>query len=74
MIITDIPADLKIRAADLRAIGLCVVPGAQRWGEAHGFDFRTFIKEGISAREVFATGDEFGLRAVKYVMEKNSGR
>ena len=73
MTLDRIPADLVITTADIQSIGLCI-RGIRPWAKANGFDFVKFVKEGIPARDVFATGDEFALRAIKVALEKRNGR
>ena len=48
--------DVIVRACDLRAARLCL-PGAQRWLEAAGYDWRGFLRNGLSARAIAAVGD-----------------
>lgn len=58
---TDIPEDLVITINDLRP-GICV-PGARRWFEANGLDFRDFLANGMNARQL-ATYDALSARVV----------
>lgn len=63
---------LIIRATDIAAAGYCA-SGARRWFEAHGLDFRAFVKEGIPAEDLLATGDAMAERVVEVAREKHDG-
>jgi hypothetical protein len=57
-------ADLTITITDVRRAGYCA-SGARKWFEAHGFDFRQVIKNGVSAEALLATGDGLAERVVR---------
>ena len=46
----------RVRAEDLRPAGLCPA-GARRWFRARGLDWAAFLKDGIAAEDLQATGD-----------------
>lgn len=70
----DIPEDMMITIKDVRQAGHCV-RGAKEWCERNDLDFRRLIGDGLTAREVAATGDEHGLRTVRLKLERtNNGR
>lgn len=48
--------DLLITINDVRKAGFCP-SGARHWFEAYGFDFRDFVKNGLPAKTLLATGD-----------------
>ena len=50
---------------DVRAAGLCV-NGSRAWFARHGLDFRAFVREGLDAETLLATGDAMALRVVNY--------
>lgn len=58
--------DFIITARNLQAKGFCA-SGARRWFTAHGLDFNDFLKNGILASELLATGDGMAARAVELV-------
>lgn len=62
-----------VTIADVRAVMFCA-SGARRWFESYGFDFRKFLKDGMTVEELEATGDALAYRVTKYVKEKNHGR
>ena len=68
MTIDDIPNDLVVTIDDVRRRHC--VSGARRWFESYGFDFRDFLKNGISARALWETGDALVLIVVEDVMER----
>ena len=49
----------------VRAVGLCV-NGTRTWFARHDLDFRAFLREGIDADSLLATGDAMALRVVSY--------
>ena len=56
-------ADLIITIAHVRAAGLCV-NGSRAWFVRHGLDFRAFLREGVAADTLLATGDAMAQRVV----------
>lgn len=48
----------------VRAAGLCV-HGTRGWFARHGLDFRAFLREGIDAETLLATGDAMARRVVE---------
>lgn len=69
----DIPPDLIITAADIRKAGHCIVPGTKRWFADHGLDFRSFIKNGIAAETLLATGDALANQVVERTRARRDG-
>ena len=55
---------LLITIDHVRASGLCV-HGTRTWFARHGLDFRAFLREGIDAQTLLATGDAMALRVVE---------
>ena len=55
--------DVIVTIDDVRAVGLCV-NGSRAWFERHGLDFRTFLREGLDAQTLLATGDAMAQRVV----------
>lgn len=67
MQIDDIPLGRTITVAEIRRSGLCVA-GQRRWFEDRGYDFRLVIRDGIDARELYATEDALAQRAVATIL------
>jgi hypothetical protein len=59
-----ITAPLIITIDDVRRAGHCA-RGAKAWFAAHGLDFRRFLREGIPAETMLATGDGQGIQVVE---------
>jgi arsenate reductase-like glutaredoxin family protein len=64
---------LRITITDIRAAGHCA-RGARTWFERHGFDFRAFLKDGISEEELLATGDALAVQVIEHKRERNRAR
>lgn len=64
--------ELRIRLEHVRAARLCSA-GMRVWLTHHGFDVRTFIREGIPAAELEATGDGFALYVAAIARERETG-
>lgn len=62
-------ADFIIRMPDLRAAKMCS-SGARRFFDRHGLDWQDFLKHGVSAATLAATGDHMALTLV----EKTRGK
>lgn len=67
--VEDIPADLVISVGEIRAAGFCAW-GQRRWFEANGFDYHEVLREGVSARAAFETGDAQALHVVELAMKR----
>lgn len=63
-------ADEIITINDIRRAGHCV-NGARSWFSLHGLDFRKFVREGISAETLLATGDQLAFDVVNRRRERN---
>ena len=57
----------RITMAELRDTGHCA-RGIRRWFNTHGLDFRAFMREGITADAMLATGCSVGIAAVNSVL------
>lgn len=55
MLGVDIPSDLVITITDVRRAGYCA-RGTKPWFQTHGLDFRAFLKDGLPAADLLATG------------------
>ena len=65
--------DTVITANDVHKAGHCIVPGLRDWCVTHNLDFRKFIREGYTAAELRATGDELAERVIR-MKEVRDGR
>jgi hypothetical protein len=63
---------MKIYARHLR--GRFCVRKSKLWAERHGFDFRDFVRNGIDADKLLATGDHQAAELVRAVKEEKHGR
>ena len=57
-------SDVIVTINDVRAVGLCV-NGSRAWFARHGLDFRAFLRDGLDAQTLLATGDAMALRVVE---------
>jgi hypothetical protein len=55
--------DIVVTITDVRNAGVCV-RGAKRWTQANGLDFAHFLKHGLPASTLLATGDPRVPRAI----------
>jgi hypothetical protein len=66
---------LIVTPLHIQAAHICLRPGAQSFFKRHGFDFRDFMRNGIDAEKLIATGDAMALAVVdiarKEASEKN---
>jgi len=65
--------DFLVKMADSKGTGLCA-SGQRRFAEAHGIDFREWVKTGISARRLWDTGDKNARRVVMNAKDRLNGR
>ena len=61
---SDDTQELRITINDIRDAGHCV-RGARDWFEAHGLDFKAFLREGIDEETFVGTGDALALMVVE---------
>lgn len=55
--------------ADVRACQFCS-KGAREWFKRFGFDYLDFVKNGLAAETLLATGDPFALRAIEQAKKR----
>lgn len=67
----EIPPDLIITVTDIRRAGFCIARGAKPWfdGRDDVPSFREFLKNGILATELAATGDGMALQVVERALK-----
>lgn len=61
--------DLIITMPDLRAAKMCS-GGGRKFFELHGLDWQDFLKNGIPASQLLATGDHMAQRLVEVTRGK----
>ena len=62
----------RVRVHHLRQLGYCM-RGARRWMRRHGWDWGHFVRDGVDAGELRATGDAMAVKAAD-VAEADRGR
>lgn len=67
----DVPADLIITMSDIVRAGHCA-RGSRRWFDDHELDFRGFLKNGILATVLAATGDALALQVIERKLRRES--
>jgi hypothetical protein len=67
-----VAGDILITPKDIQRAGYCS-RGARRWFESHNINFRDFIRKGVPASQLTATGDPQALRVVELAMEAQHG-
>lgn len=56
--------EIIVTTRHVRAAEMCLIPGARNFFARHNLDFRAFVKEGIDAQLLAATGDAMALAVV----------
>jgi len=60
---------MHITITDIRAAGHCVA-GARDWFKAYDLDFRDFVRNGIDAEVLLATGDALAVQVIERKIER----
>ncbi len=60
-----------VTARHVHAAGMCIKPGAKMFFARHDLDFRDFIRNGIDADKLIATGDALAFAVVKVATEEH---
>lgn len=60
----EVSSEVMVRVKHLRMANLCV-NGTRDWWSANGLDWRDFVKNGIPADRLAATGDPFAIRVAE---------
>lgn len=67
---------LIVTMQDLRTIpgltrrgGFCA-PNSREWARRNGLDFRAFVREGVDAEVLLATGDGFAIKLVEWARQR----
>jgi len=61
--------DPIITINDARKAGYCV-NGMRKWARHHNLDFKDFVKNGLPASKLLATGDQLGINIVNRAKDK----
>lgn len=64
---------MRVTVQDVRAAGLCLGVRTRRFFRHHDLDFGAFLRDGIEAERLLATGDAMALRAVEAARERHHG-
>lgn len=64
---------MLITISDVRKAGNCV-KGARRWFELHDLDFLAFVRDGLPAEVLLATGDAMAIRVVQCKKDREADR
>lgn len=59
-----------VRMSHIRQANLCS-GGTRQWFVNHGFDWTSFLVDGIDAELLLATGDALAFRVVKIAKDEN---
>ncbi|MEC7118659.1 MAG: hypothetical protein VXW65_01995 [Pseudomonadota bacterium] len=57
--------------ADMRALGYCS-KGAREWFAQHGLDYRQFVRSGLDADTLLATGDAMAVKTVEQAKKREA--
>jgi hypothetical protein len=68
-----VPSDNTVRVTiqDARELGFCV-GGTRTFLERHGLDFKAFLRDGLDAQDLLATGDAMAERVVAHAHGKRA--
>ena len=71
---SDMPAlpavsPVRVTIQDARELGFCV-GGTRTFMERHGLDFKAFLRDGLDAADLLATGDAMAERVVVHAQGK----
>lgn len=62
--------EVIIRLQDARELGGCK-EGWKGFLAAHGYDFKTVVKQGITARQLLNTNDTMAIKLVEHVLKRD---
>lgn len=57
---------LIVTSAHCRAVKFCLTPGVRDFFKRYELDYRDFLKNGIDAEVLLATGDAMALQVVQF--------
>lgn len=61
---------MRVTVDDIRKAGHCIGLPTKRWFREYGLDYRDFLKNGIEAERLLATGDGIAARVVRLKCER----
>ena len=62
---------VRVTIQDARELGFCV-GGTRTFMERHGLDFKAFLRDGLDAADLLATGDSMAERVVVHAQGKRA--
>lgn len=62
---------VRVTIQDARELGFCV-GGTRTFMERHGLDFKAFLRDGLDAADLLATGDAMAERVVVHAQGKRA--
>ena len=62
---------VRVTIQDARELGFCV-GGTRTFLERHGLDFKAFLRDGLDAQDLLATGDAMAERVVAHAQAKRA--
>lgn len=62
---------VRVTIQDARELGFCV-GGTRTFLERHGLDFKAFLRDGLDASDLLATGDAMAERVVVHAQGKRT--
>lgn len=65
--------DFTLTITHVRRAGHCP-SGAKRWFIQQGFDFKAFLREGMSAKHILENGDGLAEQVIRHAMEAEDGK
>lgn len=67
----DAPPGMIVTITDIRLAGFCA-SGVRNWFEGYGLDFRSLLKNGITAEDLLATGDARAIQVVERKLQREA--
>lgn len=64
--------EVVVTVAHLRMANMCI-RGAKQWARYMGLDFDAFMRHGIPASQLEATGDAFAIQVAKIARDEAQG-
>ncbi len=62
---------VRVTIQDARELGFCV-GGTRTFMDRHGLDFKAFLRDGLDAADLLATGDAMAERVVVHAQGKRT--
>jgi len=71
--VTEVSSEPRVYVRHLRGAKRCA-SGSRNWWKKHNLDWRDFVKNGIAAETLIATGDPLALEVVEIARAEQHGR